>query len=546
MYLSLIGKMCGLFKARQRTENSGHVMKKLPLGIQSFEDLREKKYLYVDKTEIIHRIVSKGKVYFLSRPRRFGKSLLINTLEELFGGKKKLFKGLYIYDKWDWSRKYPVIKIDWGGINHLTPEEMKESLVSYLKEIAEKYQIILDSKSAIDCFRILIESLHTKTGKKAVILIDEYDKPITSHLFDTCLNDIKTGVHDFYQVMKSSDNHIEFIFITGVSKFSGLSIFSALNNPRDITLDENYASICGYTQEELESNFSVYIDCAAEHLKKTREYVVEQIRYWDNGYTWDGETAIYNPVSTMNFFDTYEFVGYWFSTATPTFLIDIIQRRNCPDIVLTQHVVSKSTFNGYDPPKINEISLFFQTGYLTVKQKEVIVGIPSYTLDIPNSEVKEALLKCLLEAYGQYSEEQIVKLYKTMQKQILACDESGFSRTLESMVASIPPELHIDRESYYHSIMLMWMRMIGFEIQGEASNNLGRADIVWKQQSGATVVAEIKYHATRKVESLLNDAMQQINDKRYYNKYLGKILLLGIAFSGKNVGCRLEELKIES
>ncbi|MDR0725212.1 MAG: ATP-binding protein [Prevotellaceae bacterium] len=545
MYLSLIEKIKGFFKTRQRTDGSRRVLTKLPLGIQSFEDIRDKKYLYVDKTEIIHRIVSKGKVYFLSRPRRFGKSLLINTLEELFKGNRKLFKGLYIYDKWKWSQKYPVIKIDWGGINHSTPEEMKESLISYLKEIAEKYQITLNEKSAIDSFRKLIESLHSKTGKKTVILIDEYDKPITSHLFDTDLNDIKKAIHDFYQVMKSSDNHIEFIFITGVSKFSGLSIFSALNNPVDITIDEDYVSICGYTQEELESNFSEYIDSAAEHLKMTREDLLEQIRYWYNGYTWDGKTAVYNPVSTMIFLDTREFVGYWFRTGTPTFLIDIIQRRNRPDIVLTQHVVSNNAFNGYDPPKINEISLFFQTGYLTVKQKDVIGGIPSYTLDIPNMEVKEALLKCLLEAYGQYSDEQVINLRKTMQQQILACDEPGFSRTLESMVASIPPELHIGSESYYHSIMLMWMRIIGFEIQAEASNNLGRADIVWKQpEPEVTVVAEIKYHATVKIESLLNDAVNQINNRRYYNKYHGKIILLGIAFSGKNVGCRLEELKI--
>jgi hypothetical protein len=518
-------------------------MKELPIGIQSFEDLRNKEYLYVDKTEIIHRIISKGKIYFLSRPRRFGKSLLISTLDELFRGHKELFKGLYIYDKWNWSQKYPVIRIDWGKIDHSTQEDMKKNLIFSLKKIAKNYQIALEAESAIGCFGELIESLHTKTDKKVVILIDEYDKPITSHLFDDDLKDIKKDVHDFYQVMKASDDHIQFIFITGVSKFSGLSIFSALNNPLDITLDEDYASICGYTQEELESNFSEYIDRAAEHLKMTREYLLGQIRYWYNGYTWDGKTAVYNPFSTLNFFHAKEFVGYWFNTGTPTFLIDIIQRRNRPDIMLTQHVVSNSVFKGYDPSKIDETPLLFQTGYLTIKQKELTEGIPRYTLDIPNSEVREAFMKCLLETYGQYSEQQIDELHQTMKQQILACDEAGFARTLESMVATIPPKLHIAQESYYHSIMLMWMRVIGFEIHGEASNNLGYADIVWKQ-SNVTVVAEIKYHANKRIKSLLIAAMKQIYEKRYYNKYLGKVILLGIAFSGKNVGCRMEELKL--
>ncbi|MDR1140106.1 MAG: AAA family ATPase, partial [Planctomycetaceae bacterium] len=289
-------------------------MKNLPIGRQSFEDLRNNDCLYVDKTEIIYRIIAEGKVYFLSRPRRFGKSLLMSTMEAIFKGRKELFEGLYIYDKWDWSQQYPVIKIDWAGIDHSTPERMEKDLVFYLKKIAENYQITLEEESAVGYFRALIESLHNITGKQVVVLIDEYDKPITSHLFDSQLKTIRTAVHDFYQIMKASDKHLKFVFLTGVSKFSGLSVFSALNNLDDITLRQKYATVCGYTQEELESNFSEYIDSAAEYLGREREHLLKRIRHWYNGYTWDGKTAVYNPFSTLKFFQVQRFAGYWFGT----------------------------------------------------------------------------------------------------------------------------------------------------------------------------------------------------------------------------------------
>jgi hypothetical protein len=314
-------------------------------------------------------MITGGRIYFLSRPRRFGKSLLVSTLEAIFLGKKDLFEGLYIYDKWEWET-YPVIKIDWTGINHSMPEKMEKSLVLYLDEIAQNYRITLKAESAVDYFRKLIAALREKTGKKVVILIDEYDKPVTAHLTDGHLEAIKTNVHDFYQVMKSADEYLHLVFLTCVSKFSGLSIFSALNNPQDITLRGEYAAICGYTQEELESNFSEYIDRAAERFKKTREELLAQIRYWYNGYTWDGRTAIYNPFSTMNFFQIRLFDNYWFSTGTPAFLIDIIQRRDSVEDILKPIVVDKSILDEYDTANISEVPLLFQTGYLTIKQTD--------------------------------------------------------------------------------------------------------------------------------------------------------------------------------
>jgi hypothetical protein len=410
-----------------------------------------------------------------------------------------------------------------------------------LKKIAQHYQLTLEAESAIRCFGELIKSLHAQTGKQVVVLIDEYDKPITSHLSDSCLKAVQTAVHDFYQVMKGADEHLQFVFLTGVSNFSGLSVFSALNNLDDITLQKKYTVICGYTQEELERNFSEYISSAAKYLEMTGEHLLEQIRYWYNGYTWDGKTAIYNPFSTLNFFKVQEFADYWFRTGTPTFLIDIIQRRNSMGGVLEPIAVDESVFDEYDPTDIDEVPLLFQTGYLTVKQKELINGSPQYTLGVPNSEVNKALLQCLLKAYGKYPVTQIDDLRKTMERQISECDETGFARSLEAMIASVPYELHIPRESYYHSLMLIWMRLLGFRIRAEEHNNLGRADAVW-EQPGLTVVAEVKYHAEKTTEVLLSEALAQIHERRYYNKYPGKVIILGIAFSGKQTGCHMEEL----
>jgi hypothetical protein len=497
--------------------------------------------VYVDKTEIIHRIVSMGKAYFLTRPRRFGKSLLISTLESLFKGEKELFEDLYIYDKWDWSKQYPTVRIDRTRINHSSPEKMEISLCRYLRNIASRYGITLQGETAPDCFDDLIMFLHEKTGQKAVVLIDEYDKPVTSHLFDSQLDAVRTAVHNFYEVLKGSDEHLQFLFLTGVSKFSGLSVFSALNHLHDITLHEQFASICGYTQQELESNFSEHIYDTAEHLAITKEKLLSEIRYWYDGYTWDGKTSVYNPFSTLEFFSKRYFSSFWFDTGTPTFLIDAIQRHNRTNIVLEPLIVGDTAFKGYNPPDIDEVPLLFQTGYLTIKQIDLSDKSPLYTLGIPNSEINKAFMTCLLKAYGKCPDYQFDNLRRAMERQIKICDEAGFTKSLEVMIATVPYELHRTDEAYYHTMMLIWMRLLGFKIHGEIPNNHGRADAVWEQPC-LTIIAEVKYHAEKRTDVLLKEAMAQIHDRRYYNACTGRVILLGIAFSGKEVGCRMEEL----
>jgi hypothetical protein len=417
-----------------------------------------------------------------------------------------------------------------------------------LQTVAKQYDVSLTTASAPDRFDELIRLLHEKTGEKVVILIDEYDKPVTAHLFDSHLDGIRTAVHDFYQVMKGADGYLRFLFLTGVSKFSGLSIFSALNNPDDITLSDDYASICGYTQKELEDNFPEYIDLAAERIGITNEELLDGIRYWYDGYTWDGKTSVYNPFSTLLFFSKRRFIGYWFNTGTPTFLIDILQRRERTGIVLEPQTVDGSVLNGgYDPQTLSEIPLLFQTGYLTVKSVELNRMKSKYTLGVPNEEVNDALMTNLLSVYGKYPQEDVDNMREIMEQCIRDGDESGFANCLETMIATVPYELQIGCEHYYHTIMLIWMRLLGFRIQGEKPNNRGRADAVW-EQPGLTVVAELKYHAEKKIETLLDEAMAQMHDRRYYNQYTGKILLLGVAFSGKDIGCRMEfaQLKVEN
>ncbi|MDR1593435.1 MAG: ATP-binding protein, partial [Prevotellaceae bacterium] len=310
-----------------------------------------------------------------------------------------------------------------------------------------------------------------------------------------------------------------------------------------ITLQEEYVAICGYTQEELESNFSEHIDAAAEYQKMTREEVLEHIRYWYNGYTWDGKTAIYNPFSTMKFFKIKRFKDYWFSSGTPTFLMDIIQRRNRADAVLEPVVVDENIFDGYDPANIGEVPLLFQTGYLTIKKMELIGGRARYTLDVPNMEVKEALMEHLFSAYSENNVATIQSMIPKIQSQIYEGKTSALEESLRSLLAHIPNNLHAENESYYHSLFLFLMATLGFDIQGEVLTNIGRIDAVWRQP-GLTVVAEIKYSAEKKIDNLLNAAMRQIRNRKYYEAYLNdtKVMLMAIAFAGKEIKCRMEKI----
>ncbi|MDR1724217.1 MAG: ATP-binding protein [Tannerella sp.] len=520
-------------------------MKNLPIGTQSFENLRENDNLYVDKTELIYRIATTGRIYFLSRPRRFGKSLTISTLKALFRGQKELFKGLWIENKWDWTQApNPVIHFDWSAIEHDTAAMMEEDTKAYIHKIGVDYGLNLQRPFAAGQFGELIQELHQKTGRKVVILIDEYDCPIFDSLDLPLLDDVKRFLQKFYRQLKANDDHIRFIFMTGITKYAKLSLFSTLNNPLDITMDEKYAALCGYTQAELEYYFTEYIDATAAKMGNTRERLIERIRYWYDGYTWDGKTHVYNPFSTLNFFEMKRFRDYWFNSGTPTYLIEQLKKRDEAVLIMNPVTVNENKFDSFDPENIDNIALMLQSGYLTVKDIQIKDETPEYTLGVPNEEVKNSMMTYLVSLFSFKALSKVDFIIQDMMAQLRSLDSEGFAGSIGSLIANIPYPLQIKNEKYYHSLFLSWMLSMGFKIDGEVMTNIGRIDAVLETPE-MTVVSELKFHVRKSVTKLLDEAMTQINDRRYYEKYQQQskpIVLMGLAFSGKKTGCRFKQI----
>jgi Holliday junction resolvase-like predicted endonuclease len=524
-------------------------LRNLPTGIQDFEKLRNQNCLYVDKTEHVYNLANGYKPYFLSRPRRFGKSLLISTFDALFNGKKNLFEGLFIYDKWDWTQKYPVIKIDFGGSNYDSPENLITDFNEIIESYAKQYNIVLTRKNS-GAFAELIKKLHETTKQQVVILIDEYDKPIIDYLSDLEIADKNRKIlHDFYQVMKAEDAHIRFIFLTGVSKFSQVSIFSGLNNLTDLTVDSRYSTICGYTQQELESNFADHILELAKENNITKEKCIDEIKYWYDGYSWDGKNFVYNPFSTLKLFDVRIFKDHWFASSSPSFLVELISKTKQLKPLSEDLIFTDSSFNSFNIEKIDVNILLFQTGYLTIKrtERDKFSLIYYYILNIPNNEVKIALSEHLLANFADKEITELPTYIRQMKMGLLNGNPEELERQLKSLLANIPYQLHIEKEAYYHSLFLLWLNLLGFKIDAEVSTNQGRIDAVW-QWEDRVVVCEVKYSAKRvKINDLLNQAMEQIKVQKYYEKYLSEnknVALLAVAFTGKNVSCRMEELSI--
>ena len=368
----------------------------MPIGKQNFHDIRMKGNLYLDKTEVIHRLVSEGEYYFLARPRRFGKSLTLSTLSYLFQGKRSLFKGLWIEDKWDWTQKHPVIHLTFNSINY-KDQPITAAITKALRKEAEKYGLSLRGDFMSEHFANLLEDLHAKLGA-VVLLIDEYDKPLIDFLAQDERHkavEHQKELKSFYSIIKSNGTHIRFLLITGVSKFSKVGVFSDLNNLRDISLSPPFAALTGITQAELDLHFSDDIREIAEERSEAPAVTRETIREWYNGYSFDGKTFLYNPFSILSFFADRDFRNYWFASGTPTFLIDLMRERSF--YAFEQQQVGLSAFEAYDLENLETIPLLFQTGYLTIKEYDREHYL--YTLDYPNREVKDSMLQYLLGAY---------------------------------------------------------------------------------------------------------------------------------------------------
>ncbi|OQX11072.1 MAG: hypothetical protein BWK73_18660 [Thiothrix lacustris] len=376
------------------------MLQQLPIGIQTFEEIIGKNCLYIDKTEAIHNLIVSGKYYFLSRPRRFGKSLTLSTLKAIFSGKRDLFKGLWIENQWDWEKTHPVIhlqlsKLDYQGVG------LEMALQQGLHAVANDYQLTLHNTTAKSLFAELLEKI-ARQYAKAVLLIDEYDKPLIDYLDDIPL--VKTNqqvMKAFYSVIKDSDPYLEFMLITGVSKFSKVSVFSDLNNLYDLSIDHKAATLFGYTQTELEHYFAPYFPAAEQRLKLSREELLAKLRLWYNGYSWDTEHFVYNPYSILSFFSANAFRNFWFESGTPTFLPKLMRRDGVYQV--NEMEVDELALGNYDIERLQLAPVLFQTGYLTLKSRDEY-GL--YHLDYPNREVQASMSILLANVIGYQLQQQ--------------------------------------------------------------------------------------------------------------------------------------------
>ena len=523
-------------------------MKKLPLGIQNFREIIKGDYVYVDKTEYIYKLASNAKYYFLSRPRRFGKSLLLDTIAEVFSGDRELFNGLWIYDS-DYSfEKHPVLRLDMSNIANGTPETLENSLLSNLKRRANDEAFSITDNIPSDVFQHLIEALYKKYGQRVIVLIDEYDKPILDHLQDAETAEANREVlRGFYGILKSMDPFLRFTFITGVTKFTKTSIFSGLNNLYDITLDEAYSSICGVAVEDLGELFSEHImDISSVKNNSSPDSITAEILAWYDGYSWDGETRVINPYSLLSFFTRKRFSSFWYASGTPAFLIKLLKEKPASFLSLKDLEVSERVFDTFDIRKIGVASLLFQTGYLTVK-KMLSDSIPTvYHLDIPNLEVREALYLNIITEFTEQDESLTETAYFRVKETLETGNLEGMLGILKGLFASIPYQLHIDREAYYHSIFYAVMSVLGFDMDAEVSTSKGRVDAVLELEDKVYVM-EFKYHdcepgaaqeEKRKLfDAALDEGMQQIKTMGYADKFIGcgkTIYQAAFAFLGRD------------
>jgi hypothetical protein len=490
-------------------------MKKLPIGISDFKKLREENFIYVDKTQYIYKLITEGGgYYFLSRPRRFGKSLLISTIRYLFEGRKELFKGLYIEDKWDWNNFYPVIRIDLSQIAIRKEEDFETQMELLLKEIGENYKYKYEKKykTSGNLF-LLIKKCYDYYKKKVVILVDEYDKFILDNIENkTEVEKIRESLKNFYGVLKGMDEYIRFVLITGVSKFSKVSLFSGLNQLKDISLDPRYGNICGYTQEELENYFKDYL----EGLDK------EEIKEWYNGYNFLQE-KLYNPFDILLYLDTKKFKNYWYETGKTEFLFKLLKNKDYQLPFLTKAYYTNDILDKFDIEYISIEALMFQTGYLTIKEIEKVDEEEVYILNYPNKEVRQSFNRELLRYItGEYKENNITKLKLA----IINEDIEEIKNQIEIFLESISYEI-LKNEYVYQAAIYGLVYSIGYSIVIEDSTSKGRIDLTILVNRSIVYIIEFKVINNSKEKG---KALKQIEQKEYYKKYLNyeKIYLIGI------------------
>lgn len=512
-------------------------LQQLPIGIQDFRKIRENNFKYVDKTKYIFQICQSSGAYFLSRPRRFGKSITIGTLHELYLGNQDLFKGLWIEDHWDWSRKHPVIRLSFTSIGYqslgLTP-----ALEQELRAIAKAHEVSLTKNGIAPMLKELLTILATQQAK-VVVLVDEYDAPIINYLGkDMALAEKNRDIlREFYTVLKDMDAYVEFVFLTGVSKFSKVGIFSGLNNLQDISLHPAFANMLGYTQQELEENFAEEINAAAAQIGLSREALLEQMRLWYNGYRFHTRSeTVYNPVSVNLFFNTREFQNFWFATGTPSFLVGILKKEGLFDLHLP--AMNLNGFESFELDRLKPVSILYQTGYLTIQ------GIDDdglVTLDYPNKEVRDSMLEVLIEGFVGVDAELSSSLIIKIRNAFLTNDLEALFRILQGVFKKLPYFLHEHYpEKFFHAAIHLLFSLLGVRIHSEVCTSDGRVDSMVETD---THVYVLEY----KLDESAEIALAQIRQKRYYQAFwnLGKpVIGIGVNFS--SISKNIEDWKAEA
>jgi hypothetical protein len=492
------------------------MIQKYPVGIQDFSEVRTGGYVYVDKTPFIEALINQGKFYFLSRPRRFGKSLFVSALHYLFQGKKELFEGLYIEDKWDWSVTNPVIKISFSNIGHKSLG-LEKAIQGSLDDTAKNYNVFLTKETIDQKFKELIEILDFQYGK-VVILIDEYDKPIIDYLGTNTEKAIENRdvMKSFYSILKDADPHLKLVFITGVSKFSKVSIFSDLNNLTDLTIDNEFSTLCGISQEELEKYF----------VEELNFFDRDKIKKWYNGYSWGGNSKVYNPFSLLHFFRGKEFKNYWFETGTPNFLINLNLAYHRYDFENIR--IPATQLSAYDIEKLQIIPLMFQTGYLTIKSYDAEDNL--YVLNYPNEEVRQSYMSMLADAYTHNDNEPVIVLATELRNALKVVNIKKVESIFNTIFKSIPYEVwQKENEHFYHALIHLTFRLLGIYIESQVQTSDGRIDALVK-------VNEYVYAFEFKLDGSATKALQQIKDKGYLQPYQNQektCIGIGVNFSTK-------------
>ena len=461
--------------------------------------------------------------YFLSRPRRFGKSLTLDTIDELFSGNRDLFEGLWIEDKWDWTETFPIIRMSLDAVGH--KNGLKQALISALNKKASAFGLSLEGTTPGQAFQELIEGVVEKTGKQVVVLIDEYDKPIVEYIDPYNLekaNEQRDTLKEFFSILKDASKHIRFLLITGVSKFSKVSIFSDLNHLIDLTLIPQYSALCGYTQKELEYYFEPFIKIMPpDTLKK--------MKLWYNGYSWDAENFVYNPFSVLSFFQQKRYSNFWFATGTPTFLIKLMRKRF--EYKLEQTEVSDLILESFTLEKFDELdlnSLLLQTGYLTIKE---ITDVGTFILNYPNEEVKRAFGQFLL---SEYTHTPVTAPYAANILRALNQNDIGrMIQIIDSLIQAVPNQNYIkDEEKFFHAIIHLIFTMVGTDVRSEVHTPIGRIDTI-------VLTTDRIFLFEFKLNESAEAAIQAIKDRNYAESLRHRdlpITAVGVSFSVKTKG----------